>query len=170
MSLLKNFVFIVGVSLVAIVILLNWGSEIPSQAQLIEQYQKNKQSYAMLKQMIREDGLVTVGDYGSQYAREEFNWTDASKANISKKRAAEYKKIMLKTDTKRVDTGEDDSVTISLAGWGFMSRGWRINLVWQENEKPSPMLSSIDEFKRGTEGVKFAFSHIENNWYLSIIQ
>jgi hypothetical protein len=170
MRLFSNFSVVVGLFLIAIVIFFNWGSAIPRQSQLIEQYQKNKESYSALKEMIREDGLVTIGDYGSQFAREEFNWTDASKANVSETRAAEYKKIMLKTDTKRVDLGKDGTVTISMAGWGFMSRGWRINLVWLADAKPSPMLSSIDEFERESENVKLAYSHIENNWYLNIIQ
>ena len=172
---MKRFVRIVAVSLgafIACAFFLGWGFSRgfsrPTQRELLVRFNEGRSSFEKLRSMFVEDNLETVGDYGQQFARKPFIWTSALEAGVPDSRAQMYAKLMQETKVKRIDRGEDGSVSISLAGSGMANRGWRISLV-SKSVAPTNQLDSIDSFRKSKQVWKDAYSHVADNWYLRIV-
>lgn len=147
----------------------NWGSTPPKQAELVERFFKDKSSFEQLRSMFLEDRLETIGEYGSKFARQRYVWTGSSEAGIAKSRAQTYANLMTATEIKRIDLGDDGSVSLSIARWGMANKGWRISIVSQGVVPPFPQLSSIDDFKKSKHEWEDVYSHIADHWYLHIL-
>jgi hypothetical protein len=159
----------VAVLIVALVGWAMWGATPPRQAELLERFQASRPVYDQLRQMVVDDRLVTVGDYGDKFARKPYLWTSANKAAISEVRQQAYASLMKQTDAQRIDLLENGFVSISMASWGMANNGWRITLMWCASE-PTPLVNTIDGFQKSkTDNWEEAYSHVEGNWYFRII-
>ena len=168
MKLLAAMVLVFVILLGCLFVWIGIGSTPPEQEELEERFFESRAEYEQLRSMFEEDQLVTVGDYGEQYARRAFAWTTASEVVVSERRARSYQDHMNELDTARIDLQEDGSVSIYLAGWGFASDGWRISLVSNPNE-PVPLLTTLDGFSKTDKDWEVAYSHIDGAWYFRII-
>lgn len=63
---------------------------------------------------------------------------------------------------------DEDELRFIVAARGFAGKGYRIAITYTES-KPTPLLPSLDDFKKTTHSWEQAYRHIEGNWYFWII-
>lgn len=171
-QILKGFCLAVVACATVLAILLAWAVKSgapPTQTELRARFVRHRGDYEQLRSMILEDRLVTVGDEGRSFARSAYRWTSAHAAGISTDRQRRYATLMARTDTPRVDRGEDGSVMILMASDGWAGGGWRISVV-SRADTPAPLLRTIDGFRKPRGRSAHGYSRAAGGWYLRILR
>jgi hypothetical protein len=142
----------------------------PAQAELAAHFQQHRPDYEALRDMIREDGLVSVQDGGDSFARESSSYKGPAALGISAERAAIYRRLLGAASASSMHVWSGGEVAFPVAGWGAANHGWRMALVWSK-AAPSPLVPSLDGFRKKGRPLDWerAFSSLGGDWYLTIV-
>jgi hypothetical protein len=142
----------------------------PAEAELAAHFQQHRAEYEALRDMIREDGLVSVQDGGDSFARDSSSYQAPAALGILAERAAAYRRLLGATSGSSVHVWSDGEIAFPVAGWGAANHGWRMALVWSK-ATPSPLVPSLDGFRKTGRPLdwKRAFSSLGGDWYLTIV-
>jgi hypothetical protein len=159
-----------GVVLIAFLGLLLWARSCatpPRDAELVDQFRRNKQAFEVLKQMLSEDtsirqiarfGIATTSDPVARPVHE---------ADFPEERYQEYLRVLEKAGAQQaIRDGHD--LRFPVAGWGFAGRGWRIAITWRD-VPPTNTIQSLDHFEKTNREWDHAYRPIEDGWYIWII-
>jgi hypothetical protein len=126
----------------------------PSKNELAEMFKAHGGQYARLKEMMFEDQLETVADFGHDYARKRYHYTTSRELGISDERAQEYSSLMKAANTRRIDADSTNFFQAFVGGSGFAGKGWRAGICWS------------DDFHRPAASQQSSgFVMLDNSWY-----
>jgi hypothetical protein len=160
-------VLIVGCSL-----LVMRGSQMPTDASLVRQFESNKEAFEEMKKMLQVDqrvgGVSSRGVCNTNIPIE----TSLGAVGISEDRYQKYLTLLKQTGAKSFIREERDNgireIRFLVAGWGALDVGWQISIMWTEVE-PKPLITNLDDLPKETSRVgHVAYRPLGDNWYLRI--
>ncbi len=142
----------------------------PAQAELVAHFRQHRAAYESLRDMVREDGLVSVEDAGGRFARDAFSSKGPEALGLSAERAADYRRLLSTAGGSSIHVRSGGEIVFLAAGWGAANHGWRVSILWSKSE-PVHLLPTIDDFrKKGhPRDWESASSRIDGEWYVSIV-
>ena len=138
----------------------------PRQAEVEAHFSQHQRDYELLREAIRADALVRVGEGGRS-----FDYEEASTPAISEDRAATYRRLLQAIGAESASAQPTGEIVFPFAAWGSANRGWRMSVVWSR-EKPSGLLPSIDDFRKrgGPLDWDTAYGQLgKKDWYVALI-
>jgi hypothetical protein len=158
--------FGLGLSLIVLLFLV-FGRSRPSDAELVQSFNQHRATYEELKRMFEADvQLDGVAPYGLRSTNRVL-WASPSEAGISKERFQVYLGLLDRAEAK-VILKDEAGIWFATHASGFASKGYRIGVGWTE-QVPSPLIASLDDFRKTTNRWEHAYRTLGDGWYLSIV-
>jgi hypothetical protein len=162
------FAIFIAVVVFAAGTFLTSGLERPKDADLVAQFAKHKAVFDELRQMLSADNsLRSIEKGGVSSMKERVLHSTLADTGISKERYDLYVAKLQQCGVS-ILIHDEDEFRFAVAGSGFASKGYRIAITYTES-KPTPLLPTLDDFKKTTHSWEQAYRHIEGNWYVWII-
>ncbi len=135
---------------------------------MVAHFQEHRSEYEQLREMIVADKVLGILRGGAEFSREPLVFKEPGSLGIGPDRVSAYRRLMRAARCSRMDVWTNGSVSFAVAAWGAANTGWRVSLV-SSREKPSPLVGTIDGFRKKGRQWESAYSPIGEDWYVYII-
>ena len=141
----------------------------PHDITLVQRFESNRSVFEELRDMLQEDvqshNISQIAQWGLRKPGQGVP-RSPEEEGLSKERYEKYLALMKKAGIG-VCIHVDSDYRFIVAGSGFAGSGYRIAVTWNTN-KPSPIIASLDDFRKSSGEWEQAYRPLQDDWYLWI--
>ena len=141
----------------------------PKEAKLIANFRAHQAAYQRLRDMLHQDKqIIRLANWGVETMTSSPLSPKPPKGDFPLSRYNEYLSLLKQVGGLWASRGDEDgvetdSILVWATGWAGDTR--HIYICWQE-QQPSPLVSSLDQYYQTPKPRRPVFRRIEGNWFL----
>jgi len=167
-AIIKYAALLFVILVVALIATLIWDNQIPSDSEVLKQFEKNRVVLEELRDKLLEESPSVVGITRDKVMIDDAsNWVSPEKAGFSNNHFLEYQRLMNIAHIKEL-WRDDGVINFRIARFGFPGSTWFLSFAYTKTT-PSSLIPSIDSLpKHSSETPSVEYRALGNNWYMRI--